>query len=83
MTLSRWAWILVGVVACVAYGARAAAKGRAARRSSAPGWLGRYRSEGRITGEFRPDAPPEQVGVGMLGGAERIGDGARGAREEA
>ena len=24
--------------------------------------------EGRITGEFPPDAPPEQVGVGMLGG---------------
>ena len=25
--------------------------------------------EGRITGEFPPDAPPEQVGIGMLGGA--------------
>lgn len=24
--------------------------------------------EGKITGEFPPDAPPEQVGVGMLGG---------------
>ncbi len=23
--------------------------------------------EGRITGEFAPDAPPEQIGVGMLG----------------
>ena len=34
--------------------------------------------EGRITGEFPPDAPPEQVGVGMLGGAERVGDGATG-----
>jgi general nucleoside transport system ATP-binding protein len=33
--------------------------------------------EGRITGEFSPDAPPEQVGVGMLGGAaERSADGA-------
>jgi general nucleoside transport system ATP-binding protein len=31
--------------------------------------------EGRITGEFPPDAPPEQVGVGMLGGAERAADG--------
>jgi ABC-type uncharacterized transport system ATPase subunit len=30
--------------------------------------------EGRITGEFPPDAPPEQVGVGMLGGAERSAD---------
>jgi simple sugar transport system ATP-binding protein len=29
--------------------------------------------EGRITGEFPPDAPPEQVGVGMLGGvAEEV-----------
>jgi general nucleoside transport system ATP-binding protein len=29
--------------------------------------------EGRITGEFPPDAPPEQIGVGMLGGeAERV-----------
>jgi len=25
--------------------------------------------EGRITGEFAPDAPPEEIGVGMLGGA--------------
>jgi simple sugar transport system ATP-binding protein len=25
--------------------------------------------EGRITGEYPPDAPPEDVGVGMLGGA--------------
>jgi simple sugar transport system ATP-binding protein len=24
--------------------------------------------EGRITGEYRPDAPPEQVGIGMTGG---------------
>ena len=24
--------------------------------------------EGRITGEYPPDAPPEEVGVGMLGG---------------
>ena len=24
--------------------------------------------EGRVTGEFPPDAPPEQIGVGMLGG---------------
>ena len=39
--------------------------------------------EGRITGEFPPDAPPEQVGVGMLGGADGIGDGARRAGEEA
>jgi ABC-type uncharacterized transport system ATPase subunit len=29
--------------------------------------------EGRITGEFMPDAPPERIGVGMLGGeAERV-----------
>ena len=27
--------------------------------------------EGRITGEFPPDAPPEEIGVGMLGGAKR------------
>ena len=27
--------------------------------------------EGRITGEYPPDAPPEDVGVGMLGGATR------------
>jgi ABC-type uncharacterized transport system ATPase subunit len=27
--------------------------------------------EGRITGEYPPDAPPEEVGVGMLGGAAR------------
>jgi general nucleoside transport system ATP-binding protein len=26
--------------------------------------------EGRITGEYPPDAPPEEVGVGMLGGDE-------------
>jgi simple sugar transport system ATP-binding protein len=39
--------------------------------------------EGRITGEFPPDAPPELVGVGMLGGAERSGDGVRGGEEEA
>ena len=32
--------------------------------------------EGRITGEFPPDAPPEQVGAGMLGGVERSTDGA-------
>jgi simple sugar transport system ATP-binding protein len=25
--------------------------------------------EGRITGEYAPDAAPEDVGVGMLGGA--------------
>jgi general nucleoside transport system ATP-binding protein len=25
--------------------------------------------EGKITGEFAPDAPPEQIGIGMLGGA--------------
>ena len=24
--------------------------------------------EGRITGEYGPDAPPEEIGVGMLGG---------------
>ena len=23
--------------------------------------------EGRITGEYPPDAPPEEVGIGMLG----------------
>jgi ABC-type uncharacterized transport system ATPase subunit len=29
--------------------------------------------EGRITGEFPPDAPPERIGVGMLGGdVERV-----------
>jgi general nucleoside transport system ATP-binding protein len=29
--------------------------------------------EGRVTGEFMPDAPPERIGVGMLGGeAERV-----------
>jgi ABC-type uncharacterized transport system ATPase subunit len=27
--------------------------------------------EGRISGEYPPDAPPEDVGVGMLGGAAR------------
>jgi simple sugar transport system ATP-binding protein len=27
--------------------------------------------EGRITGEYPPDAPPEEVGAGMLGGAVR------------
>ena len=27
--------------------------------------------EGRITGEFAPDAAPEEIGVGMLGGAAR------------
>jgi general nucleoside transport system ATP-binding protein len=27
--------------------------------------------EGRITGEFAPDAPPEQVGLGMLGRTEQ------------
>jgi simple sugar transport system ATP-binding protein len=26
--------------------------------------------EGKITGEFAPDAPPEDIGVGMLGGAK-------------
>ena len=26
--------------------------------------------EGRITGEFAPDAPPEEVGSGMLGAAD-------------
>jgi simple sugar transport system ATP-binding protein len=26
--------------------------------------------EGKITGEFPPDAPPEAIGVGMLGGAK-------------
>jgi simple sugar transport system ATP-binding protein len=25
--------------------------------------------EGKITGEFPPDAPPEQIGIGMLGRA--------------
>ena len=35
--------------------------------------------EGKITGEFPPDAPPEEIGVGMLGGAkEAVGvDGHR------
>jgi simple sugar transport system ATP-binding protein len=28
--------------------------------------------EGRITGEYRPDAAPEDIGVGMLGGATKI-----------
>jgi ABC-type uncharacterized transport system ATPase subunit len=32
--------------------------------------------EGRITGEFPPDALPEQIGVGMLGGAEHSDGGA-------
>jgi simple sugar transport system ATP-binding protein len=27
--------------------------------------------EGKITGEFSPDAPPERIGAGMLGGAEQ------------
>ena len=27
--------------------------------------------EGRITGEFAPDAQPEEIGVGMLGGTEQ------------
>ena len=27
--------------------------------------------EGRITGEYPPDAAPEDIGVGMLGGATR------------
>jgi general nucleoside transport system ATP-binding protein len=36
--------------------------------------------DGRITGEFPPDAPPEEVGVGMLGGAAvRSVDGHAGA----
>jgi general nucleoside transport system ATP-binding protein len=26
--------------------------------------------EGRITGEYAPDTPPEELGVGMLGAAE-------------
>jgi simple sugar transport system ATP-binding protein len=26
--------------------------------------------EGKITGEFPPDAPPEEIGVGMLGGSK-------------
>ena len=26
--------------------------------------------EGKITGEFAPDAPPEEIGVGMLGGTK-------------
>jgi general nucleoside transport system ATP-binding protein len=26
--------------------------------------------EGRITGEYPPDAPPEELGIGMLGGAD-------------
>ena len=26
--------------------------------------------EGKITGEFAPDAPPEEIGVGMLGGSK-------------
>src|SRR5919201_901188 len=26
--------------------------------------------EGRITGEYPPDAPPEEIGIGMLGGAD-------------
>ena len=31
--------------------------------------------EGRITGEFAPDAAPEEIGVGMLGGASARGVG--------
>ena len=27
--------------------------------------------EGRITGEYSPDAPPEQLGIGMTGGRAR------------
>jgi general nucleoside transport system ATP-binding protein len=27
--------------------------------------------EGKITGEYPPDAPPEELGIGMTGGAER------------
>jgi simple sugar transport system ATP-binding protein len=27
--------------------------------------------EGKITGEFAPDAAPEEIGVGMLGGAKK------------
>ena len=30
--------------------------------------------EGRITGEYEPDAPPEEIGIGMTGG--RVGSGA-------
>jgi simple sugar transport system ATP-binding protein len=26
--------------------------------------------EGRITGEYAPDAPPEEIGIGMLGAAD-------------
>ena len=26
--------------------------------------------EGRITGEYSPDAAPEEIGIGMLGGAD-------------
>jgi simple sugar transport system ATP-binding protein len=29
--------------------------------------------EGRITGEYPPDAPPERIGVGMLGRAADVG----------
>jgi ABC-type uncharacterized transport system ATPase subunit len=31
--------------------------------------------DGRITGEYPPDAPPEDIGVGMTGGAARAGAG--------
>jgi simple sugar transport system ATP-binding protein len=28
--------------------------------------------EGRLTGEFAPDAPPERIGAGMLGQTETV-----------
>ena len=31
--------------------------------------------EGRLTGEFAPDADPEEIGIGMTGGADRGGAG--------
>ena len=31
--------------------------------------------EGRLTGEFAPDAAPEEIGIGMTGGADRDGAG--------
>jgi simple sugar transport system ATP-binding protein len=31
--------------------------------------------EGRLTGEFAPDADPEEIGIGMTGDADRGGAG--------
>ncbi len=41
--------------------------------------------EGRITGEYAPDAPPEEIGIGMPGGrhARRPADGRDARRRQA